>query len=125
MENALPLAAPPLADPAPSATISSEPSSSAPPTFSWSASRHDTFASCRRRYYYSYYASNEDPEIKRLKKLSALPLWAGSLVHDTIEAILKSHDTLPSPEEQEAIVKAAVHSDMLGAWRESEAGSLG
>ena len=91
-------------------------------SFSWSASRHDTFATCRRRYYYGYYAANEDPEIKRLKKLSALPLWAGSVVHETIEAFLKGHDALPSPEEQEAIVKAAVHSDMLGAWRESEAG---
>ena len=90
--------------------------------FSWSASRHDTFATCRRRYYYSYYAAAEDPEIKRLKKLSALPLWAGSVVHETIEAFLKSHDALPSPEEQEAIVKAAVHSDMLNAWRESEGG---
>ena len=88
--------------------------------FSWSASRHDTFATCRRRYYYAYYAANEDPEIKRLKKLSALPLWAGSVVHETIEAFLKSHDTLPSPEEQAAIIKAAVHSDMLNAWRESE-----
>ncbi len=90
--------------------------------FSWSASRHDAFATCRRRYYYSYYAAAEDPEIKRLKKLSALPLWAGSVVHETIEAFLKSHDALPSPEEQEAIVKAAVHSDMLNAWRESEGG---
>jgi hypothetical protein len=90
--------------------------------FSWSASRHDTFATCRRRYFYSYYAAPEDPEIKRLKKLSALPLWAGSVVHETIEAFLKSHDALPSPEEQEAIVKAAVHSDMLNAWRESEGG---
>ena len=33
------------------------------PPFSWSASRHDTFASCKRRYYYSYYASFEDEEI--------------------------------------------------------------
>ncbi len=90
--------------------------------FSWSASRHDTFATCRRRYYYAYYAANEDPEIKRLKKLSALPLWAGSVVHETIEAFLRSHDALPAPEEQEAIVKAAVHSDMLSAWRESDAG---
>ena len=121
MENALPLASP---SPSLPSSPSSSPSS-APPTFSWSASRHDTFASCRRRYYYSYYASNEDPEIKRLKKLSALPMWAGSLVHDTIEAFLKTHEALPSPEEQEAIVKGAVHSDMLGAWRESEAGSLG
>jgi hypothetical protein len=92
--------------------------------FSWSASRHDTFASCRRRYYYSYYASLEDEEIRRLKKLSALPLWAGSVVHDTIETFLKKHDALPSPEEQEALVRATVHSGMLGDWRESEAGSV-
>jgi hypothetical protein len=92
--------------------------------FSWSASRHDTFASCRRRYYYSYYASLEDEEIRRLKKLSALPLWAGSVVHDTIETFLKTHDSMPTPEEQEALVRATVHSGMLGDWRESEAGSL-
>jgi hypothetical protein len=91
--------------------------------FSWSASRHDTFASCRRRYYYSYYASLEDEEIRRLKKLSALPLWAGSVVHDTIETFLKTHDALPPPEEQEALVRATVHSGMLADWRESEAGS--
>ena len=92
--------------------------------FSWSASRHDTFASCRRRYYYSYYASLEDEEIHRLKKLSALPLWAGSVVHDTIETFLKTHDALPPPEEQEALVRATVHSGMLADWRESEAGSV-
>jgi CRISPR/Cas system-associated exonuclease Cas4 (RecB family) len=93
-------------------------------SFSWSASRHDTFASCRRRYYYSYYGSLEDEEIRRLKKLSALPLWAGSVVHDTIEAFLKTHDALPSPEEREALVRATVHSGMLADWRESEAGLL-
>ncbi len=92
--------------------------------FSWSASRHDTFATCRRRYFYSYYASNEDPEIKRLKKLSALPLWAGSVVHDAIERFLRTRDALPAPEEQEAIIRATVHSDMLASWRESEAGSV-
>jgi CRISPR/Cas system-associated exonuclease Cas4 (RecB family) len=90
--------------------------------FSWSASRHDTFASCRRRYYYSYYAALEDEEIRRLKKLSALPLWAGSVVHDTIEQFLKTHDVLPAPEAQEALVRATVHSVMLGQWRESEQG---
>ena len=90
--------------------------------FSWSVSRHDSFNSCRRKYFYSYYASNEDPEIKRLKKLSALPLWAGSIVHETIEAFLKSHDAIPSPEAQDAIVKAAVHGDMLANWRQSEQG---
>jgi hypothetical protein len=91
--------------------------------FSWSVSRHDSFQTCRRRYFYAYYASQEDPEIHRLKRLSALPLWAGSVVHETIEAFLKTRETMPSPEEQEAIVRAAVHSQMLTEWRESEAGS--
>jgi DNA-directed RNA polymerase subunit RPC12/RpoP len=94
-----------------------------PGPFSWSASRHDTFATCRRRYYYSYYASLEDEEVRRLKKLSALPLWAGSVVHDTIESFLRTNDTLPSPEEQEALIRGTVHSGMLADWRESEAGS--
>ena len=91
-------------------------------SFSWSASRHDTFATCRRRYYYSYYGALEDEEIHRLKKLSALPLWAGSVVHDTIESFLRTNDTLPSPEAQEALIRATVHTGMLADWRESEAG---
>jgi hypothetical protein len=89
--------------------------------FSWSASRHDSFATCRRRYYYSYYAALDDPEIRRLKKLSALPLWAGSVVHDTIEAFLRANDTLPSVDEQEALIRSVVHSGMVSSWRESEA----
>jgi CRISPR/Cas system-associated exonuclease Cas4 (RecB family) len=90
-------------------------------SFSWSASRHDTFATCQRRYYYSYYAALENEEIRRLKKLSALPLWAGSVVHDTIESFLRKNDTLPSREEQEALIRATVHTGMLADWRESEA----
>jgi hypothetical protein len=89
--------------------------------FSWSASRHDSFATCRRRYYYGYYAALEDPEIQRLKKLSALPLWAGSVVHDTIEAFLRANDRVPPPEDQEALIRSVVHSGMLSSWRESEA----
>jgi hypothetical protein len=91
--------------------------------FSWSVSRHDSFESCRRRYFYSYYAAQEDPEIHRLKKLSALPLWAGSVVHETIEALLKERDAPPGELEQQAIVHATVHGRMLGDWRDSEAGS--
>jgi len=92
--------------------------------FSWSVSRHDTFSNCRRKYFYSYYLAPDDPEIHRLKKLSALPLWAGSVVHEIIENFLKTHDTMPSPEEQQAIVHAAVHERLLGDWRQSEANSL-
>jgi hypothetical protein len=91
--------------------------------FAWSVSRHDTFQTCRRRYFYSYYAAPDDPEIQRLKQLSALPLWAGSVVHETIQAFLETHDALPSEAEQEAIVRAAVHHRMLSDWKESETGS--
>ena len=93
--------------------------------FSWSVSRHDTFSSCRRRYFYSYYVSADDPEVHRLKKLSALPLWAGSVVHETIETFLKTHDALPSATEQEAIIRAAIHGEMLSSWRESQDGPSG
>jgi CRISPR/Cas system-associated exonuclease Cas4 (RecB family) len=93
------------------------------PSFSWSISRHDCFATCRRRYFYSYYAAPVDPEIQRLKRLSALPLWTGSVVHETIEKVLHSFDRMPSDVEQEALVREAVHSRMLSDWRESEAGS--
>jgi CRISPR/Cas system-associated exonuclease Cas4 (RecB family) len=92
--------------------------------FSWSLSRHDTFMTCKRRYYYAYYAAQDDPEIYRLKKLSALPMWAGSVVHDTVERLLKTRERLPSPTEQEAVVRAAVHSQMVADWRDSEQGSL-
>jgi hypothetical protein len=92
--------------------------------FSWSLSRHDTFSGCERRYFYSYYAANEDPEIRRLKKLSALPLWGGSVVHEAIEGFLKKSDEIPGPTEQEAMIRAVVHEGMLGDWRDSEAGSL-
>jgi len=111
------------------ATTTSEaaaPVDEAPPAgngFAWSISRHDTFQSCRRRYFYSYYVAPEDPEVKRLKRLSALPLWAGSVVHETIEDLLKTRDAMPSETEQEALIRAAVHSRMLSDWRASEAAS--
>jgi CRISPR/Cas system-associated exonuclease Cas4 (RecB family) len=92
--------------------------------FSWSLSRHETFHTCKRRYYYSYYAAPDDPEVQRLKRLSALPLWAGSVVHETIEQLLKTRDAIPPEPEREAIVRAAVHERMLGDWRDSEGGSL-
>jgi CRISPR/Cas system-associated exonuclease Cas4 (RecB family) len=94
-----------------------------PTEFAWSLSRHDTFMTCKRKYYYAYYAAPEDPEIQRLKKLSALPMWAGSVVHDTLERLLKERDALPSPTEQEAIVKTTVHEQMLQDWRDSEQSS--
>jgi ATP-dependent exoDNAse (exonuclease V) beta subunit len=87
-------------------------------------SRHDTFSTCRRRYFYSYYASALDPEIQRLKKLSALPLWAGNVVHEAIERFLRATTGMPDAAEQEAFIRATVHEGMLADWKDSEQGSL-
>ncbi len=66
--------------------------------FSWSKSRHEKFAECRRAYYYQYYGSWGGWEIQAetsirelyvLKKLSTRWQWAGSLVHDTIRRMLR------------------------------------
>ena len=96
-----------------------------PSAFSWSASRHSTFDACRRRYYYAYYAAREDPEIKRLKALSALPMWAGSIVHETIEGFLRTNNALPSGEGRRHLAERAVNKDMVAQWHESQDGSNG
>jgi CRISPR/Cas system-associated exonuclease Cas4 (RecB family) len=93
--------------------------------FAWSASRHDTFATCPRKYYYSYYGILEDPEVQRLKQLSALALWAGSVVHETIEDFLRASDEIPETAVQEALIRAVVHERMLKEWKESESGTVG
>ena len=93
--------------------------------FSWSASRHDTFATCPRKYYYSYYGILHDPEVSRLKQLSALALWAGSVVHETIEDFLRVNDSIPDPVVQEALIKSVVHDRMLKEWKQSEGGING
>lgn len=91
--------------------------------FHWSLSKHDTYDTCKRKYFYQYYGAWVDPELDRLKKLSALPLWAGVLVHDTIETYLKTHDTMATPEEQEALIKRITHGQMPQDWDYSLAGT--
>ena len=65
--------------------------------FSWSKSRHEKFAECRRLYYFTYYGAwggwkDEAPALTRelylLKKLSNRFQWAGNVVHDTIRECL-------------------------------------
>lgn len=63
------------------------------PILGWSVSRYDTFTTCRRRYYYTYYAKF-DPEysadkINRLKKMTSIPLEVGNIVHDIIKVLLE------------------------------------
>jgi hypothetical protein len=66
--------------------------------FSWSKSRHEKFAECRRAYYYAYYGSwagwealagTEVRELYVLKKLSSRWQWAGSVVHATLRQLLQ------------------------------------
>jgi hypothetical protein len=65
--------------------------------FSWSKSRHEKFADCRRAYFFAYYGSWggwEAPpgsgvrELYVLKKLSSRWQWAGSVVHGALKQIL-------------------------------------
>ncbi|HYG69192.1 MAG TPA: PD-(D/E)XK nuclease family protein, partial [Anaeromyxobacteraceae bacterium] len=66
--------------------------------FSWSKSRHEKFAECRRAYFYAYYGSwggwDAEPgspvrELYVLKKLSSRWQWAGSVVHDALKDLLR------------------------------------
>lgn len=91
--------------------------------WSWSISRHDSFYSCPRKYALHYYAANASPEIKRLKSLSSVPMWAGNVVHDFCETFLKTNNAVPSPEEQERLIKQVTHGQMPQDWRFSEAGT--
>jgi hypothetical protein len=63
------------------------------PILGWSVSRYDTFSTCKRKYFYSYYSKFDseysENEIKELKNLTSEALTIGSLVHDVIESLLK------------------------------------
>ena len=65
--------------------------------FTWSRSRAGMFDTCHYRYYLNYYGSwggwswNADPRNRRiyiLKQLQSRWMWAGTLVHDSIERVL-------------------------------------
>jgi hypothetical protein len=67
--------------------------------FSWSHSRHESFQTCLKRYYFAYYASwggweETAParvrELYRLKRLSTRAQWAGHHAHLAIEFLLKN-----------------------------------
>ncbi len=66
--------------------------------FSWSKSRHEKFAECRRAYFYTYYGSwggweaangSEVRELYVLKKLSSRWQWSGSIVHSALKQLLQ------------------------------------
>jgi len=63
------------------------------PILGWSVSRFDTFAFCKRKYYYTYYAKfdREFPtsKIMALRSLTTEALSIGSIAHDIIKVILE------------------------------------
>ena len=62
------------------------------PVLGWSNSRYETFSTCRRKYFYQYYGKYDrdipQSRIDQLKALTSVPLVVGSIVHNTIAAIL-------------------------------------
>ena len=60
----------------------------------WSASRFEKFNSCKRQYYYDYYAKRHDKEINltqlnKLRNLTSAALETGNIAHDVIKSILE------------------------------------
>lgn len=67
--------------------------------FSWSRSRDNLFQECRRKYFYHYYGAwggweADAPEDARrlyvLKQLSSRQQWAGKVVHEGVEWVLRA-----------------------------------
>ena len=63
------------------------------PKLGWSVSRYNLFETCKRQYYYNYYAKH-DPEyppqkILALKKMTSIPLEVGNIVHDINKTLLE------------------------------------
>lgn len=92
----------------------------------WSASRAKLFDTCRRQYYFQYYASFRgwDPKAPRaariayrLKQMTSLPQLVGNVVHDTIQAWLEARLRGAQLPQEKAMQRARAALDR--AWRES------
>jgi len=94
---------------------------------SWSPSRAKTFESCRRQYYYQYYGSwrgweRNAPAFKqalyRLKQMKSLEVFAGIVVHDTLEQWFQARRAGRDLDLEELSKRARAQFDR--AWRESQ-----
>jgi PD-(D/E)XK nuclease superfamily len=96
--------------------------------FTWSRSRDSAFRECRRKYYYQYYgswggweaaASAEARRLYILKQLASRQQWAGKVVHDAVEMVLKAvaagHELPREPFIRDVIER------MRADWRNSRA----
>src|SRR5690554_3955823 len=95
------------------------------PEWSWSFSRHQTFSSCHRKYYYHYYASHngweeQAPELAalayRLKKITNLYTTLGDAVHKAAEnlvSLIRRGRELPDAAE----VEESIREQLRFVWR--------
>ena len=99
--------------------------------FSWSHSRHETFQTCLKRYYFAYYASwggweDSAParirELYVLKRLSTRQQWAGNHAHQALEFLLK-HARTDSPGDPAAQAEPRQIELMRREFRDSRAGT--
>ena len=99
--------------------------------FSWSHSRHESFQTCLKRYYFAYYASwggweESSParirELYRLKRLHTRQQWAGHHAHQAIEFLLKNARRDPSGETAAAAEPRQIEL-MRNEFRDSRAGA--
>lgn len=77
----------------------------------WSNTRSETFRSCRRRYFYQYYARyvTEVPQehLQRLRNLSTLAMTKGLAVHDVLATILRRLLRSSAPIDRERLARHA------------------
>jgi len=79
------------------------------PQLGWSSTRSETFRSCRRRYFFQYYAryDSELPlaHIQRLKSLSSIPMLVGEAVHDVVATLLRRLLRSSAPVDRERFMR--------------------
>lgn len=99
------------------------------PEFSWSLSRHKTLSHCARQYAYQYYISHngwlrhaptKNKHAYRLKKLTTLEMFFGSVVHNVIEKTLEHYlntGMLPAEEELTEDIRNHLNAGFIDSSR--------
>lgn len=76
----------------------------------WSNSRHDTFQSCKRRYYYTYYSKYDFKNVSKiyvLRNLTSVPLEIGNITHKLLETMLRRFQKTFEPIDHEKLFSFA------------------
>ena len=94
---------------------------------SWSNSSAGTLEGCKRQYYYGKYLAwdgwfgDSDPkrrEAYQLKNMTSLPMWIGTIVHNTIEYALAVYEDQGELPTLASLKDLATHDLRLG-WGQS------